>query len=345
MLRLIARSRRRASRRATQFAGAVCVLLVCLLAASRVLAADVGATRVAIWKDDKRAPFLLMFDDSVPSHVKIVLPELKKRNLVGTFYVNPGSGHYKALKEAWEQDFPAAGMVLANHTFTHKGARDLANCEQELTDCNDVLQKIAAAHGSKLTLISFGRPGVPKEAWNVTDEELAQLVARHHLISRSPVLFAKIHLRDAPAMIAHVERALASGQPDAVGFHGVGGDWLSIDVPPFLALLDFLVEKRDRLWITDPISVHKYEQERATATVEIIEPGPKEIRLRLHSQADAALYDGPLTLVTQVPADWKAVRVTQGNRTTTVQARQGTVIYDAWPGPDPVVLQAQPAGP
>lgn len=339
MVRNFDRSSRRQSLRGTPLSNAACAVLVCLLAARGLPAAEIGATQVATWKDDKRAPFLMMFDDSVPSHVKIVLPELKKRNLIGTFYVNPGSGHYRAFTEAWEKEFPAAGMVLANHTFTHKGARDIANCEEELTRCNDVLHKIAAANGNQLTLISFGRPGVPKEAWNVTDEELFRLLAKHRLVSRPPVLFAKIHLKDAPAMIARVETALAAGKPDAVGFHGVGGDWLSIDVPPFLALLDFVVEKRERLWITDPISLHKYENQRAAAKVESIESEAREIRIRLRCQADAALYDGSLTLITQVPAEWKAVEVTQGSRTVTVKPADDAVMYDAWPGPDPVVLK------
>jgi peptidoglycan/xylan/chitin deacetylase (PgdA/CDA1 family) len=319
-----------------------CAILVSFVAATTLPAAEIGATHVATWKDDKQVPFVLMFDDSMPSHVKTVLPELKRRNLIGTFYINPGSGHFKAHKVAWEKEFPAAGMVLANHTFTHKGARDVANCEEEITQCNDVLNAIAAATGgSKPTLISFGRPGVPKGAWNVTDEELAQLLSKHHLVIRSNVLFAQIHLKDAPAMIARVQKALDSGKPDAVAFHGVGGEWLSIDVLPFLALLDFIVERREQLWITDPISIHKYETERATAKVETIETGPRQIRLRLGSEADPAVYDGPLTLVTQAPAEWKSVEVTQGDRTKTVTPVNGVLMYDAWPGADPIVLKAR----
>ncbi len=43
-----------------------------------------------------------MFDDSVPSHVKNVVPELTKRGFTGTFYVNPGAGHYAVNRQAWE---------------------------------------------------------------------------------------------------------------------------------------------------------------------------------------------------------------------------------------------------
>jgi peptidoglycan/xylan/chitin deacetylase (PgdA/CDA1 family) len=310
---------------------------------NQAIAGEPGATRVAEWAGDARAPFMLMFDDSMTGHVKTVLPELKRRKLVGTFYVNPGSGHYKAMHEAWEKEFTAAGMVLANHTFTHKGCKDLADCESEITQCSDVLYATAAANGqTKPTLLSFGRPGVPQGKWNVTDEELETLLAKHGLVRRPNVLFAQIHLKDAQAMIARVEKALAIGKPDVVAFHGVGGEWLSIDTPAFLALLDFIDEHRRELWVTDPISIHKYETERATAEVKVERAGADEIRLTLGSQADPKIYDAPLTLVTEVPAAWKRVEIRQGSRTTTATAADGKVIYDARPGNEPVTLKPGP---
>lgn len=321
------------------------VLFVVAFALPSAQAAEIGATKVAAWKDDRKAPLVLMFDDSMPSHVKTVLPELSKRKLVGTFYVNPGSGHFKASKDVWEKDFTAAGMVLANHTFTHKGARDVANCEDEITQCNDVLNAIAVtATGAKPTLISFGQPGVPKGAWNVTDAELKTLLDKHQLVKRQNVLFAQIHLMDAQAMIARVEKALATGKPDAVAFHGVGGEWLSIDVPAFLALLDFIEEKRAELWVADPISILKYETERDQSSVEVIETSAKQIRLQLRTKADPAVYDAPLTLVTQVADEWKSVEITQGKQTKTVASSSGptgsSVKYDAQPGTEPIVLKA-----
>lgn len=303
-------------------------------------AAELGETKVAQWKDDRRAPLVLMFDDSMPSHVKTVLPELMKRKLVGTFYVNPGSGHFAANRAIWEQEFLSNGMVLANHTFTHKGAADAANLEEEVTKCNEVLDAIStAARGRPDTLISFGRPGVPKGAWNVTDEELAKSLAANRLILRPNVLFAQIHMKDAKAMIARVEKALDTGKPDAVAFHGVGGEWLSIDVPAFLALLDFIDTKRDELWVTDPISIHKYEAERNTAEVEVVGAGPTEIRLRLRTKADPKLYDAPLTLITEVPNLWMNAEITQGATRQSVKSVTGKVTFDARPGDDVIVLR------
>jgi hypothetical protein len=307
---------------------------------SVLVAGEIGATQVATWKDGTKAPLMLMFDDSMTGHVKTVLPELKKRKLVGVFYINPGSGHYKAMREAWEKEFGPAGMVLANHTFTHKGCKDPADCEDEIVKCNEVLYATAAANGQpKPTLVSFGRPGVPPGKWNVTDEELETLLKKHGLVRRPNVLFAQIHLKDAQAMIGRVEKALASGKPDTVAFHGVGGEWLSIDTPAFLALLDFIDRHRAELWVTDPISIHKYETERETAEVKVTTAGADEIRIAIATKADPKVYDAPLTLVTEVPTAWTKVEVRQGSHAATVNAAKGKVTYDAWPGAEPVTLK------
>ena len=62
------------------------VLVTALILCASAWSADgPGATRVAKWKDDKQAAFILMFDDSCQSHVKNAIPELVKRKMVGTF--------------------------------------------------------------------------------------------------------------------------------------------------------------------------------------------------------------------------------------------------------------------
>src|SRR5436190_11036009 len=101
------------------------LVLTALLVATSLTRAveEPGTTKIAKWKDDKACAFILMFDDSITSHVKNVIPELTKRGFTGTFYINPGAGHYLGSKQVWEKDIPAAGFELANHTLTHKGGK------------------------------------------------------------------------------------------------------------------------------------------------------------------------------------------------------------------------------
>src|SRR5215510_15108112 len=137
-----------------------------------------GATRIAKWKDDKKAAFMLMFDDSIPTHVNNVFPELKARGMIATFYVNPGSYVWQSEKTKWEKELPQAGMVYGNHTFTHRGARDSAKFEEEFGKCTDA---IAAAypHLKKPFLISFGVPGVPAEDWQIGEDQFQKLLQKN----------------------------------------------------------------------------------------------------------------------------------------------------------------------
>src|SRR3954463_7310943 len=148
---------------------------VMFLSSFMLHAADTnGSTRIAKWKDDKKAAFMLFFDDSMPSHVKNVVPELKARGLTATFYVNPGKGEWQLFKEKWEKEIPAAGMEYGNHTFTHKGVKDMADAEQEFGKCNEVILGIHPDRKSP-RLISFGIPGVAKGAWNISDAQMKEL--------------------------------------------------------------------------------------------------------------------------------------------------------------------------
>lgn len=300
---------------------------------------DTGATKIMKWKDGKQAVFLLEFDDSCESHLRNVIPELKKRGMVGTFYINPGNGPFKNKQAAWEKDVPAAGMELANHTFTHSHALDVADFENELTLCSEVIRK-AYPDRKWPRLISYGPPGgIPKEKWLVTKEEVNASLAKFHLIERPSFYGPPIHQKNLADVLKVVDLALAQGEMGHLDFHGVGGDWLVTPMDWFLPLLDKLETHRDRLWITDPISWHKYQTERKASEVKVLSADAKQIRLQLTSTTDPALYDLPLTLATRVPPDWPACSVVQGAASTTVVAADGIVRYPAQPGTAEIILR------
>ena len=92
-----------------------------------------GATQILKWKDGKQAVFLLEFDDSCESHLKNAIPELKKRGMVGTFYINPGNGPFQNERQAWEKDLPNnPAVVYGNHTFKHRGVTNAIQLDAEL---------------------------------------------------------------------------------------------------------------------------------------------------------------------------------------------------------------------
>lgn len=296
-----------------------------------------GETRVARWKEDKQTAFLMMFDDACPTHVTNVFPALKERNMVGTYYICPEKGEYKAHAKFWEQQAAAdPTVVYGNHTMTHKGFTSLDHAKQEIGDCNAVIHRLQP--GKTPRLISFAAPGGVKNA--ITGAEIETVVKANTLIVRPEFggHGAAVHYKKAEQVLADIDKSTDSGKPAWIIFHGVGGDWIKFDLPEFQLLLEGLESRRKKVWITDPISLHKYATERDAAKVQGEMHGAGQIKVQLKCDVDPALYDSPLSLITAVPKDWKKVQVMQNNQISVVEAKNGVVTYDALPAGGVITL-------
>lgn len=331
----------------------VCAALAVVASAFIARGEEIGTARVARWKDDKKAAFLLMFDDSWPSHWHVAVPALAARGMTATFYINPGKGEYLKFKDKWENEVWRAGMAYGVHTMTHQGVRNLEHARHEIGECARTIVRIVP--GKTPRLLSWAMPGVPAGKWNITGDELKTILAEHHLVERPPFVGHGVvyHLKTAEEMLALADKAIAEGGVEHLIAHGVERgpdiDWGYQDFwawkqECFHAVLDGLAERRDRgdLWITDHISCHQYVAERGTARVETKRADARRIVLSLTCAADPVLYDHPLTLICTVPAAWRACQVTQGGPARRLDVRGGTVMFDAVPGPVPVEIGPLP---
>ena len=309
-------------------------------------ATEAGATRVAKWKDDRTAAFLLMFDDSWPSHFQVAAPALAERGMTATFYINPGKGEYKKFTDEWEQKVWRQGMAYGNHTYAHASVTNAAQAGQVIEACNAEILRIVP--GRVPRLISYGQPGVKE--WLVSTNDLQMILDKNHLISRPPFAGhgAVYHWQTSTQMLALADKAIASQGLEYLVIHGVERikpnwsyqDFWALKQDVFFPLLDGLKARRDqgKLWITDHITAHKYATERETAKAVVQSAVPREIRLALSCAAEPALYDEPLTLVTRVPADWRSCVMTQAGTNVTLRVSQGAVRYDALPNGKTITL-------
>jgi peptidoglycan/xylan/chitin deacetylase (PgdA/CDA1 family) len=151
------------------------LMLFGFTSAAKSVEQPIGSTRVATWKDDKKAAFLLMFDDGWPSHFQVALPELAKRNMTATFYIVPNKGEFKAFEKKWKEDFRKQGMVFGNHTMTHDGLQSLEDAEWEFGECTRYINKLENefSGAKEPRLVSFGKPGV--ENLKITAEQQLEL--------------------------------------------------------------------------------------------------------------------------------------------------------------------------
>ncbi|PTX94983.1 hypothetical protein DB345_11810 [Spartobacteria bacterium LR76] len=293
-----------------------------------------GDTHISRWRGGKKAVFQLQFDDNAASQMLGAIPELCRRGMVGTIYVNPANEPWKTLEEMWLH--PSPGIEYANHTYSHVGATSFEQLDDELARCSEVIARCYPDRPWP-RLLSFGQPGgVP---WTVTPEEVERALARHHLINRPPFKGYPFQFKGGlEEILSLVDAALASGGMEYYVFHGVGGDWHSTPWEWFIALLDKLDAHRDNLWITDPVSWHQYERERDTSSLTVQADGEEQIRIALSCPADPVFYDLPLTLETLAPRGWRQALVTQASAVNYVPVVDGWIRYEAIPNAGDIAI-------
>lgn len=306
------------------------------------LAANLGAapgdTEIAKWRTNATGAFTMSFDDSMETHSAIAVPEVVKRRLVGTWFVNPAQPRYIDHRDVWEGLAPDNNQELANHTMTHEGALSYGQAEYEIGECAKTVWATRDPDDSRL--LAFASGGAT--TWTISKAEMQELKDRYHSISRSSELSCKTSDGiQAPQMMSKVDEAIDEQRWVAVHFHGIGGEWLPIETDEFLQFLDYLALRRKDVWSAGWIEAHQYMTERDRAHVTVLESTPESIRLSLLTGLDPALYAEDLTLLTEVPVDWTTITIQQGDRSSVQTARDGIVQFDARPDRDEVTLAPQ----
>ena len=309
----------------------------------------IGDTTISRWKDDKQCAYSLCADDSLHSHLDFMAPEMIKRGFTGTFWINPGGGESMSDGRCWisrKAEWLAlvrAGFDFANHTMHHHGAKTFEEADYEIGECARVILECIPSQRLQL----FLRGGATD--WLISEEDINALADKYNCIpGRGGGMCDQVwHETDQVTdteldMIPAVENALRTGSWRIGAFHGVGpkAEWLCTDAAAFIALLDYLYDNKDAIWVGNNTDVHKYMIEYAHAqqpSAAIRENGITVTLVVNHPRLD--LYDYPLTLKTEVPPYWENCLVIQGNKRTSRPVRNGRVMYEATPGKGDVRLE------
>ena len=298
--------------------------------------AQTGHTTVAKWKDGKKGAFSLRFDDSMWSHHDHTLPNLIKRGLVGSFYINPATGRYGYGIESWESLVSRTGMEICPHSMNHTGASDFAEAEYEAGESFRNVWRLNPPDKSRLYPFSHGGGTLWPSGY------------REAVLKRYPVadIYGQaIRYRggdDRKELIDFARLAMENEAWHFILTHGTGPDleWLGFEVNNFEGLLDYLESVKEELWIGTLGDIHKYVTERNGADVKVLEAGDSRIRIALTSDTEAGLYDFPLTLFTSVPPEWAHCHISQGSIQSIHPVSAGRVMFHAIPNRGDIVLKA-----
>jgi hypothetical protein len=297
-------------------------------------AAD-GNTTIAQWKDNKKGAYTLRFDDSMWSHRDHTVPNLIKRGLVGSFFINPGTERYGYGIDTWESLVSRTGIELCPHTMNHIGAADLSEADYEIGEAFRTVWNLNPRDKSKL--YPFQRGG--GTTW--PDGYVEAALSRYPVAEYGGDAIRYPGEDNRNDLIDFARKAMKDNAWHTVLTHGTGPtrEWLGFEVSNFEALLDYLASVKEDLWIGTAGDIFKYVTERKTARVDLLEQNDGLIRLVLFSDTDPEFFDYPLTLITEVPSGWTYCHVRQGELQGIYPVSSGKVMYEAIPNRGDIILK------
>jgi peptidoglycan/xylan/chitin deacetylase (PgdA/CDA1 family) len=242
---------------------------------------SVYANNSNFWPDNKQAAVSLSYDDSLLSHLTVVLPALNKANIKGSFYLTLASPNVVKYLNQWKQA-AAQGHELGNHSINHDcigelpgrewvkkendlSLRSLTSYAREINNANQFLTLIDGQKQRTFT--------VPCGDIIINNQAILPLVRTEFVGIKSqegpiPESINKLDRFNMPVwspigkssseLIAYVELAAEQGTVANITFHGIGNEYLVNSITAHQQLLDHLVKHKDKFWVTTfkNISLH-----------------------------------------------------------------------------------------
>ncbi len=303
------------------------VIFAVSLLISPTISADIGNTTIAKWKGNKKGAYTLRFDDSMMSHKDHTVPNLVKRGLVGSFFLNPATNRYGYGIDVWESQASRIGIEMCPHTMNHIGAGDFMEADYEIGESFKTVWQLNPPDKSKL--YPFSRGGGTE--W--PDGYRKAIQSKYPVADYSSETVRYNGKDDRNELIGFANKAMQDDAWHIVLTHGTGPDleWLGFEVSNFEALLDYLESVKDKMWVGNAGDIYKYVLERKSAEISIIKSDEGSIQLNLSSQVEPELFDYPLSLITEVPDSWEYCKVIQGDMIGIYPVASGKVMYEAIP--------------
>lgn len=257
---------------------------------------------IAPYYGGRQAALSLTFDDGLEDQYTLAFPELKRRGLKATFAIigSKVGGMIRSKQDridgtngthvmTWEQlrEMAADGQEIASHGWEHRSVTKLDSV---------ALQYEIAANDSAIEKNIGMRPATYFYPGNNKTDETVAFCERSKVGSRTYQLSLGSK-RTLPFMKNYVEDLIAHGKWGVTMTHGIarGYDHFQ-DQQVLWDFLDYLVTKREELWIATFRDIAAYRKE-AIATTLTVTKDKDLLTITPHCPLDAKLYHHPLTIV------------------------------------------------
>lgn len=269
-----------------------------------VICTETKAQQVSIapYYGGRQAALSLTFDDGLEDQYTLAFPELKRRGLKATFAIigSKVGGMIRSKQDringtngtpvmTWEQlrEMAADGQEIASHGWEHRSVTKLDSV---------ALQYEIAANDSAIEKNIGMRPATYFYPGNNKTDETVAFCERSKVGSRTYQLSLGSK-RTLPFMKNYVEELITHGKWGVTMTHGIARGYDHFQDPQVLwDFLDYLVTKREELWIATFRDIAAYRKE-AIATTLTVTKDKDLLTITPHCPLDAKLYHHPLTIV------------------------------------------------
>jgi peptidoglycan/xylan/chitin deacetylase (PgdA/CDA1 family) len=236
----------------------ILTLTFALLAAVSMAFGEEKVFEVLPWNGHASA-VSLTFDDGDPIHLDFAIPEMKKRGIVGTFYLIADN---LERREDWAKAAKDGLVEIGNHSATHRHANELTD-KDEYEEVDGAGKRLKDLSGQDVLMFAYPfveiTDGLRKRA------EINCIAAR----GGGPEMFYTAdtdpdwyNIHSCAAMTDYPFEKYKQWIDDAMEFKGwtvfmihaiEGSDWWQpIKKDTFTRILDYLKNNRDKVW-TAPI--------------------------------------------------------------------------------------------
>lgn len=229
----------------------------------------------------KRAAVALTYDDALNVHLDKAAPALNAHQFRGTFYLTIHAAPFSGRLDEWRK-LAEQGHELGNHTLFHpcdgqKPGREWVSAERDLSQWSPqrVAEQIKVGNTALAALDgkserTFAYPCGDTEAGGESYiEAISPLFIGARGVTPGYPRPAEVNLFNIDAHMingqridelkAMVDTAIAREGLLVFLFHGVGGEHsLNIDEQTHTALLDYLSQRQEDIWVAPMIDIVRF---------------------------------------------------------------------------------------
>ena len=292
--------------------------------------------RIAKYKDDKICAISYTFDDGLKEHYSLVFPEMKKRNLKGTFWIN-GAKVNKDKKHIadttrvnWDElrRMAAAGHEISNHGWAHRKLTKISYTEaKEEIWKNDsiILREI------RVPSRTFCFP------YNAHNDTVRELASEGRIGIRTKQI--SVGGKSTPERLDQWVKTLIETSDWGVGMtHGITYGYDAFKSSSILwDHWDKVSANRDKIWVETFRNVMSYVQERDHIILHTKQVDGNTV-VTPELLLDKKLFTEYLTMVIESGRLINKIKVKQGKKTLPVKQQLGKILFDFNPGGESIVI-------